>query len=132
MADPERPVAEGVYSPSDDLPEPGPVDGRAREDFESVGTIARSDLPGLRLPRGPVRGHQGVQRELVSQPACPCGDCVRANHGQPAVQFGPTRFSPGYELHGVAARDYWADRDKAWAELDALKIRLAQQTREAE
>jgi hypothetical protein len=49
---------------------------------------------------------------------------VRANHGQPAVVFADTRYRRGYELHGTAARDYWAARDKARAEVEALKVKL--------
>ena len=46
---------------------------------------------------------------------CACGDCVRANHGQPAVTFPATRFSAGYELHGVAAARYYEAQGKALA-----------------
>ena len=50
---------------------------------------------------------------------------MRANHGQPAVVFEDTKWRKGYELHGIQARDYWAARDKARAEMAELKRKLA-------
>jgi hypothetical protein len=49
---------------------------------------------------------------------------VRANHGQPAVVFPETRYRRGYELHGVAARDFYAAKLKALETLSALKAKL--------
>ena len=49
---------------------------------------------------------------------------MRANHGQPAVRYPATRYRPAYELHGVAARDFYAAQAKGLADLAALKARL--------
>jgi hypothetical protein len=40
------------------------------------------------------------------------------------VVFEDTKWRKGYELHGTAARDHWAARDKARAEMQALKVKL--------
>ena len=42
----------------------------------------------------------------------------------PAVTFAASRFGPAYEFHGVKARDWYHARDKARAEMDALKAKL--------
>lgn len=100
------------------------MDGRKAADFERIGHVGDRVVPTVRDTRGPVRGREDLQRELVSRPACDCGACVRANHGQPAVIFEDTRYRRGYELHGTQARDWYAARDKARAELEALKVKL--------
>ena len=78
-----------------------------------------------------INNLQARDAELLAKDArgtvdgpCVCGDCVRANHGQPAVVFEDTQYRRGYELHGTYARDYWAARDKAKADLEALKMKL--------
>lgn len=49
---------------------------------------------------------------------------MRANHGKPAVKFEGNRFGPGYELHGVDARNWYSAQAKALASLEALKVKL--------
>lgn len=58
------------------------------------------------------------------EPPCDCGPCVRAGHGQPAVKYAATRYQPAYELHGLAAAKFYQARDKALADLAALKVKL--------
>jgi hypothetical protein len=83
-------------------------------------------------PRAEVRPRPAAHSEVVGraptarepEPPCECGDCVRANHGKPAVKYPATRYRPAYELHGVEARDFYLAKAKALAELDALKVKL--------
>ncbi len=49
---------------------------------------------------------------------------MRANHGQPAVKFPSVLWRKGYELHGTAARDWYAERAKGLAALAELKLKL--------
>lgn len=96
--------------------------------FEKIGDIQPRAVPEVRGPGRPVRGHQGLQRPMAgegkSQDPCPCGACVRANHGQPAVVYPATTYRPGYELHGVDAARFYEARARGKASLEALKAKL--------
>ncbi len=92
--------------------------------FERIDDIRKRHLPQLRNSGGPVRGHQGLQRQLAPEPACECGDCIRANHGQPAVKFPSVLWRKGYELHGLDAKRWYDERAKGLAALSALKLKL--------
>ena len=65
----------------------------------------------------------------VDETPCPCGDCVRANTGRPAVKFDAVLWSPAYELHGVHAKRWYDAQAKALAVIADLKVKAAQRQR---
>ena len=75
---------------------------------------------------GSQKGEIQSRRSQMSknEPPCECGACVRANHGQPAVIYPATAYRAGYELHGVAARDFYRAQAAGLAALAELKAKL--------